>query len=365
MSNKPRVLFVARRFPPSVGGMERFAFDLFTSLKTETHQIDKVTWGGSNKWLPLVVPGLFLGALWKIITRRDYDILHIQDALLSPIGWLLHRLSGRPCVIIAHGLDITYKNRLYQAVVPWFLRRADAIISISAATGEEVVARGVLNERSHVIPLGITDDTEAVEAGKEDIAAIIGKKITSENQVLLTVGRLVKRKGVQWFIREVFPTLAQTYDQAIYVVAGEGAERPAIERAIEATKLQGRVFLLGEIEEELKLKLYKACNVFVMPNIKVPGDMEGFGRVAHEAAVAGMPVVASNLEGIADALMDGKNGVLVPTRDTKAYVREISKLLDSSALRRQFGKDAREYTLQEFGWGGVAERYASIYRKIV
>src|SRR5665213_93350 len=114
VSKQPKVLFITRRFPPSVGGMQRFAGDLSQALRKETGRLDIVAWGGANKWLSLwALPWLFVVSCYKLLTVRDYDILHMQDGLLSPLGWLLHVLTNKPYIVIAHGLDITYPNHLY------------------------------------------------------------------------------------------------------------------------------------------------------------------------------------------------------------------------------------------------------------
>lgn len=365
MKQQPKVLFIARRFPPSVGGMQRFAYDLSQSLDNETGRLDVVAWGGSNKWLSiLALPWLFCRAVYKLLTIHDYDILHIQDGVTSPLGWLLHILSGRPYVVVVHGLDVTYQNILYKAI-PWFLRHSAAVISISAATTQEVQARGVQTKRLYTIPLGISDNTKNVEASKNDIAQLIGKQTLEECTLLLTVGRLVKRKGVAWFIREVFPGIVRSNPNVAYIVVGEGVERATIEQTIKEKKLAGKVFLLGEVPEATKYMLYKACDIFVMPNIKVPGDIEGFGIVGQEAAVAGLPVVASNLEGIADALKNGKSATLVEPDNIAAFTEAIEELVKSKTLRQKRGAAARAYTQDTFGWDEVAARYAAVYQRLL
>jgi glycosyltransferase involved in cell wall biosynthesis len=356
-----KLLFIARRFPPSVGGMERFAYDLSESIK-EKERMDRITWGGSNKWLPVVIPGLFLRAVWQLATDKSYTIIHIQDALLSPVGWLLHVLFRKPFIVVAHGLDITYQNSAYQKVIPWCLKRASAVISISEATAQEVIKRDYPLARSFVVPLGIIDDTKEVPSDRK----LLAKKLDytgsfEDKKILITVGRFVKRKGVAWFIRNVLPPLVRQDDNVLYLVAGDGTERPAIEAAIAETGLEHKVNLLGKISDEARGLLYKNADVFVMPNIKVAGDIEGFGIVAHEAAVAGLPVVASDMEGIADALTNGKNGILLPSGDAKAYIKAITELLKSKAERHRFGKKARIFTLETFGWDRIADRYIEIY----
>jgi glycosyltransferase involved in cell wall biosynthesis len=91
-----------------------------------------------------------------------------------------------------------------------------------------------------------------------------------------------------------------------------------------------------------------------MPNVVVPGDMEGFGLVALEASVTGLPVVAAHLEGIVDAVHDGRNGVLVETRDTAGFAKRVLEALEFPPERRAA---IREYTLRHFSWQAMADGY--------
>jgi glycosyltransferase involved in cell wall biosynthesis len=357
-----KILFIARKFPPSVGGMERFAFDLSNALDDEV-EMTKITWGGSNKWLPLVLPVFFFRACWVLLTKK-IDIIHMQDAVQAPVGWLLHVIFRKPYIIVAHGLDITFEKGFYQKIILPFVRRADEVVSISSATKDEADKRGVNKKKSTVITLGTHDDYGVIQPDRKMLGEHFGMDL-SNKKLLLTTGRLVKRKGVAWFIENALPELVKHDKNILYFIAGKGGQQEAIEAAIEATGLSSHVKLLGRVSDEDRTLLYTSCDVFVMPNIVVVGDMEGFGIVVHEAATAGLPVVASGIEGILDALKDGKNGILVETRDTKAFIGEIEKLLANDKKRQEFGMKARRYTLETYSWKNIASQYVKVYKKLV
>ena len=99
-------------------------------------------------------------------------------------------------------------------------------------------------------------------------------------KVLLTVGRLVKRKGVAWFVENVAPRLGEGY---VYVVVGAGPERDAIANAVRRNHLTGRVVLAGPQPDSIRNLLFHSAHAFIMPNILVVGDIEGFGIAALEA----------------------------------------------------------------------------------
>lgn len=355
-----KVLFIARRFPPSVGGMERFAYNLSQALPDSDTELVMVTWGGSSRLtLIFALPWLFIKGLWKLWTDRSIELIHMQDAVMSPPGWLLSVLSRRPWVVVAHGLDLTFSLRFYQKVNIFFARRAAAMVAISEATAEEAQTRGISQKHLSVIPLGVT---EAPLLKVDALAMRYQHGLKADAAILLTVGRLTKRKGVAWFIANVLPDLP---DDVHYVVIGDGAERATIEQTIQRHGMTSRVHTLGAVSDAEKQQWLHAADIFVMPNVKVPGDMEGFGIVAHEAAMAELPLVASNLEGIAQAIQDSKNGILLQPEDSTAYKKIITDLLKNKAQRRAIGKAARAYTKKTFGWSAVAAQYRAIYRRVI
>lgn len=356
------VLFMARRFPPAVGGMEKFAYDLSLALEHK-HKLVKITWGGTNTWLPVVLPLFFIRGLWTLMTQQ-IDIIHMQDGVLAPIGWLLAKLSGKPYIVVAHGLDVTYKNTLYQSINVGCIRRADAVVAISAATMHEVLSRRISAHKVRVITIGVNDVYLAPKADRALIGRETGMNL-QDRQLLLTTGRLVRRKGVAWFISNVLPKLLRKYPDVLYIVAGEGEQRQAIELAIKETKLERNVQLLGMVSDALRSALYQSCDVFVMPNIRVEGDMEGFGIVALEAATAGLPIVASNIEGIRDAIKNGENGNLVTSTDSNGFISEILQLLASKKERMSRGVKARNYSLNQYSWSHVAQEYTAVYDKLL
>jgi phosphatidylinositol alpha-1,6-mannosyltransferase len=174
--------------------------------------------------------------------------------------------------------------------------------------------------------------------------------------VLLTVGRLIRRKGAAWFAEQVLPRLAA---DVVYAVVGEGPEREAIRAAAERAGVAPRIRLLGRLSDDLLAAAYAASDIFVMPNIEVAGDLEGFGLVALEAAAAGLPVVAADLEGIADAVRDGENGILAPPEDSVAFAAAIERVLALTPQeRRRLGERFACATRASHDWSLTARRYA-------
>ena len=123
--------------------------------------------------------------------------------------------------------------------------------------------------------------------------------------------------------------------------------------------------MLGYVEDRVRDILFNTCDIFVQPNIKVPGDMEGFGISVIEAASCGIPVIASDLEGLRDAIKDRQNGFLVEPYDTDGYVRKINELFSDDNYRREFGEKARNYVCENYSWEKISKRYLEEIEKIL
>ncbi|MGR9037511.1 MAG: glycosyltransferase family 4 protein, partial [Gammaproteobacteria bacterium] len=200
---------------------------------------------------------------------------------------------------------------------------------------------------------GINRVAKNVSRKRKELEALLDISL-QEKIVLLTIGRLVKRKGVYWFVNNVMPELDEKF---IFVIAGDGPERDSIKKCIQNKNLNRRVFCLGFVTEQIKSSLFSNSDLFVQPNIKVEGDMEGFGISVLEANLHGLAVLGSKLEGLEDSIVHGKNGWQVPPGDTGAYVSAINQKAEEPATLSRIGEKAREYCLNHFCWDEIAERY--------
>jgi glycosyltransferase involved in cell wall biosynthesis len=346
--------------------METAAYELYNALHDGAGQIDLIAWGGSNRWLPAVYFWLFIRAMASVLLRRPHVIL-LQDGVLAPLGWALKVLTGLPTLIVIHGLEVTHKNTVYRSLVLPFIKRQTAFAAVSEGTRSAAIAAiGPAGKRVEVIRNGLSDIFYS-SMPRRDQLLIVAQETglpfprLEPGRVLVTTGRLVKRKGVSWFVDNVMPKIVTDDPSILYLIAGAGPQRAEIELAIKRNNLTDNVKLLGRVSHECLKALYNVADVFVMPNVRVPNDIEGFGLVAIEAASCGATVVASDLDGISDAVVDGMNGYLVPAGDASAYASVITREL---AKRSQSPSTVRRYTLEHFSWAESARTYRSLARSI-
>lgn len=360
-----KILFITRKFPPSVGGMETHAYELYQELAKQ-NEVDLLKWGGSNKLLPVVYPWLLVQAVVRAWVRKPApDVIYLQDGIMAPLGWIVKLVARRPTVVTVHGLDITFKNPLFQAVVPPCIAKQTAVAAVSEGTKDEVLKR-LPKANTSVVLNGVQDKFKASEP-KEALLARVAQETElsveqlQQSKILLTTGRLVRRKGVAWFVTSVMPDLVAVNPHILYLVCGAGKQQAAIQEAIARHGLQANVKLLGRVSDATMHALYNAADVFVMPNIPVPGNVEGFGLVALEAASCGTLVVAADLEGIRDAIRNGENGLLVPAKDAAAWRTKLLEVLEAPLLRPEA---IRDYTLANYSWHKTAEGYQALFETV-
>jgi phosphatidylinositol alpha-1,6-mannosyltransferase len=118
--------------------------------------------------------------------------------------------------------------------------------------------------------------------------------------------------------------------------------------------------MLGYVSSEDLRILLNTTDIFVQPNIRVPGDMEGFGIAVIEAGSAGLPVVASDLEGLRDAVIPGENGLLVASEQAEGFIRTINELIRNVDERRLLAARAKETVARNFHWHAIAARYLDV-----
>ncbi len=330
-------LFVTRKFPPSVGGMETLAAGVWRTLRAGVPDARLVAHGGANRELPRWLPRA-VATTAALAARRRVGLVLSGDAVVHAALSPVLRALRVPHATMVMGLDVTFAHPVYRAtVLPW-LRRAPLVVAISEATAEAAVGVGVPRGRVRVLRLGVEVPAVTAEdraAARERLLGDLG--LGDDAVLLLTLGRLVRRKGVRWFVEEVLPALPPS---VVHLVAGDGEEREAVLAAAARTGVQERVRLLGRVDDATRERLLRGADLFVQPNVRVPGDMEGFGLVTVEAAVRGTPVVASALEGILDAVVDGSTGTLLPPEDAPAWREALRALVaDRAALAARAGRE--------------------------
>jgi phosphatidyl-myo-inositol dimannoside synthase len=347
---RPATWFVTRKYPPRFGGMEQLSWELTTRLgRRRPSRVLALRRG--TPWLPLFLVSSAL-RLAAAARRGEVALVHLGDPVLAPLGRAVRRF-GVPVCVTVHGLDVSFPHPLYRRWLRGAFDRLDAYVCISNAARDAAVAAGAPSAKTSVIGVGLTPPGPA------------HVPVAREADRLLFVGRLVRRKGLGWFVRAVLPKLVEQRRSVRLAVIGAGQERQAIELAASAAGVADRIDWLGPLADDDKWSWYRRAAVCVMPNVSVPGDLEGFGIAALEAGAAACPLVASDLEGLRDAIEHREGGLLVRAEDAEAWVRAIMGLLDDPTAARALGERAAAWVRAHRGWDAVCDGYEALFDTLV
>jgi len=371
--HRPKVLFVTRKFPPSVGGMQRYCADLVGSLAGKV-DVQLISHGGSQVLLPLFATR----AAWGI-RRSDAPIVHFGDVLAAALLWPSARRRGMKLVATAHGLDVIWRGPFYRRLAGKALAAMDAVVCVSEATRRRCLERGARAESTVVIPNGIdagkfrakasatseqTSTSPTIRPSRKEesrrrAGKLVGMDLASA-KLILYIGRIVRRKGLDYFAREVLPRIVKAEPRAVFVTVGDGPAARRVKRMLDG--FGRRAVMVGGVSDDDIDALYCAADVVVMPNVPVPGDIEGFGIVAIEAGARGVPVVASAVDGLPEALGDGRAGRLIPPGDARAFAEAVLEILEHDDVRTGLGEAARRFVLDRFDWRALADEYVELYK---
>jgi glycosyltransferase involved in cell wall biosynthesis len=348
IENKIKILFISHTYPPVIGGVESQNYELYTWL-SKIADVELIA--NKKRWLiPFFLAYVAFVALFR---AKKYDAILLGSCILGNVGWMIKKFSKTPVIAVAHGLDLTWNNPVYKLWTKIFIPSVDKIIAVGNETIRVAKEKGIPEDKIVFIPNGVDPQKYYKSHSREELEKLLGEKINGR-KIILSTGRLASHKGIDWFTENVVPKLS---DNTLFIIAGNGEKKKEIEKIIKEKKIIGKVKLLGHVNTNDFSVLYNTCDIYVKPNIKVKGTMEGFGLVAIEAASCKLPVIASNLEGLKDAIKDGWNGFMIEPYDTDGFVKKINELLENSQYCQEFGEKARQFVIDNFSWNIIAEKY--------
>lgn len=367
-----RILYISHLHPPkkqplkNIGGMQNVSIQMIEALsKKEGVEIETIILHTSWKWIGIKTFFFLVSLLWRVpkkIKNKKPDVVLFSSMVTASVLPFLPGKQTVPFVTINHGQDITLPFFLYQWYLPKVFKKLNGVISVSAATRQACIERGMDPKIGVALPNGFDSSKVKILPPKQEARKKLEDQFEidlSDSKLLLTVGRQVKRKGHQWFIEEVFEKIKT---DVVLLVIGDGPEHDLILQAKEKSFLKQKIIIAGRQPERILNAAYAAADLFVMPNIPVDGDMEGFGIVLLEANRAGVPAVASDLEGIKDVISQGINGYRVPHSNADLFAEKVDEVFNNEL--EELSEKAEEFVEKTFSWDSVVDRYLSFLKSM-
>jgi phosphatidylinositol alpha-1,6-mannosyltransferase len=363
-----KLLLVTRNFPPLAGGMERLNLHMAEELARYAEVRIVAPEGAAAYVSPnIAVLEASIKPLWCFLIaagglairearRWRPDVVLAGSGLTAPIALVAARLVGARAAAYVHGLDVAVTHPVYRALWRPVLRRLDTVIANSHATAALAAGIGVAAERTRIVHPGVSLP-QPDDAARARFRHAHG--LDEDTPVLLSVGRLTTRKGLREFVADVLPKIVAQAPSTRLVVIGDApalslyAEAQTPESILDAARAAGvadRLLFLGWISDPQTLAdAYAAADLHVFPVRELPGDPEGFGMVAVEAAAHGLPTVAYATGGVVDAVKDGVSGALAPQGDAEAFARAAIALLKKRPPQAKVRVFAAGFAWDRFG----------------
>jgi phosphatidylinositol alpha-1,6-mannosyltransferase len=378
-----KILIVTWNFPPRRGGIEYVVSSLSAGL-AKKHSVFIVTSHSAPSYSqgPVIYrprwPGLSVFFLYALVRsglllcrNRSISVVLGGSALVAPIVLFLARLFNRKAVVLTHGLDLTYPSMLYKVACLRWVRFCDRIIANSRYTAELAHRRGAAEGAVTVIPPGVSCERFISLPPRERFAQALG---LADRKIVLFVGRLARRKGVNEFIEQALPLIAQAVPAVCFVLVGSNPTESLAHRedlvgqlktTVAAAALEQHVRFLGPLDDQELSKVYQIADLLVLPVLSLKDDVEGFGVVVLEAAAAGIPAVATRVGGISDAIEDRRSGILVEPGNYEQLAQSVIELLTDEEKRQRLGNYAKSRARKKFSWDKIIPVYESVLSDLV
>lgn len=361
-------LLVTNDFPPKIGGIQSYLWELWRRLPADEAAVLTTPYEGADAFdavapihveridQPVMLPTRSLVArIDETASRLGAELVVLDPAL--PLGHLGPRLA-LPYGVILHGAEVTVPGRVPgpRQVLSRVLRGAEIVIAAGgypADEGERAAKQGL---PIAVVPPGVDTDRFVPLAPEERAAVRARFGLAPESTLVVSVSRLVPRKGMDVLIRAA-AQLAPAHPELEVVIGGSGRDLPRLERLV--AELAAPVRLVGRVDDADLPGLYGAADIFAMDcrNRWLGLEQEGFGIVFLEAAACGVPQVAGESGGAAEAVRHGETGLVVDDPRSVAELSDVLRaLIIDPARRTAMGVAGRRRAEDEFSYDVLAAR---------
>jgi glycosyltransferase involved in cell wall biosynthesis len=336
-----------------------------------THEEGAPSKMASKPWLQLLAIPYIISGFFKCISicrKFKPDVIHAHwpfpHAYIALGAAKLFRI---PLVLNFHGAELLLirKKKWVKPFLKFAIGQAQAVFANSSFTASKIKAlRNVNVEWS---PYGTT-----LESSTASEVEAVPHPINGKFKILF-VGRHIERKGICYLIEAAKYLPRDKFEIRIVGVGDLTEKLKELAEQVDALAPAGlrhdspaEIVFTGKLSPEELAKEYRTANVFTLPAIvDSKGDTEGLGVVLIEAMELGLPIVASNVGGIPDVVVDGESGILVPEKDPQALANAFKRLESEPGLVKQLLEGSRKRIRECFTWDGIIERQIAEYKKVV
>jgi len=251
-------------------------------------------------------------------------------------------------------------NRVLRSYEKKLMKRSDALIAVSKYTVDELTELyGIEEKKIHVIYNGVDINKFKPRPDRAKLRREFG--LEEEKKIVLFVGRLYHRKGLEILLRSIPPVL-QEFSDVKFAISGTGFKKKeeSLRNLAKKLEIEDYVTFLGYVPDEKLPDLYAASDIFVLPAI-----YENFPFAILEAQATGLPVISTKVGGIPEFLADNENGFLIDPGDSTQLTQRVLTLLQDPKLAKEMGRRGRSLIEEKFSWSLITSQVIDLYHKLL
>lgn len=376
-----KILLVSEVFPPTHGGSGRWFWEIYSRFSAGSiaclvgahpnvnandsafpHPIYRFALNSSEWGLRSFAGMRYYFKVWnklrRLVKGEGIAQIHCGRVLPEGLAAMLINLTHRvPYTCYVHGEDVevALTSRELKLLTRLVMNRAERIVANSQNSRRILTEKWQLPDHKVVVMTpGVDVDKFTPATGSQPLKKWAGKR------VVLTVGRLQRRKGQDMMIRAL-PTLEAHFPNLHYCIVGDGAEKNSLVSLAAELGVAHMVEFAGEIDDAEMVEHYRHCDLFALPNRRIGNDDEGFGMVLLEAQACGRPVLAGDAGGTRETLEQGATGVLVDCTVPERVAAALRQLLQDPGNLQTMGRAGRQRVEDYFGWNSLAEEAKRLF----
>jgi len=348
---KQSILLITRNLPPLVGGMERLNWYIADELSKD-HTVSIIShtkakeiapqntkfYGVSLNPLPIFLILAFFQTFLRCLVQRP-DLLFAGSGLTAPIVVFWAKIFRKKSIIYIHGLDVENNSIVYRKIWIPFIRKADHIVANSTPTQELCIRNHIPHTKISIIHPGV--DFPPLPRDVEHIQQLKDKFNLNNKKVLISVGRLTERKGLNEFIQHALPQIVKDIPNVLLLIVGDTASH-ALNKNMQtnvqlletarAYNVEQYITFSGKVTDPELSSFFYLSDIHIFPIKYIPEDPEGFGMVAIEAAAHGTPTVAFDVGGVVDAIKHNETGCLIDHQDYQVMTHTLVQMLEGKIV---------------------------------
>jgi len=371
-----KILLLTEIFPPVNGGSGRWFWEIYSRFPKNSVEVltsEKNNHSGTDSKFPHPIHRIKMSRerfgiaspsglayyvrIWKkldfLVRTQDIQQVHCGRLIPEGVPALVNKLiRGTPFSCYVHGEDveIARTSREISFLTRLVLPRAERVVANSNNT-RDLLTKWWNIEEDRIVVMNPGVDIEHFRPSQLEKRW----ESWSHRKVILTVGRLVPRKGQDMMIRAL-PLIRRSVKNAYYCILGGGAEEHSLRDLANKNGVSDIVQFAGELTDDQMLACYQDCDLFALPNRRVKNDDEGFGMVLLEAQSCGKPVLAGDSGGTRETMLLGETGVIADCTNPESLAESVVELLQDTSRLKQMGLNGRKFMEKSFSWTELAHQ---------